>query len=307
MTPNFGRDRLRPTLSVIRAVTYTVPDLRAIEQAYVSELGYIVAARAHVERAEACAWGAPAMEGWPALLLAPPSGEAMYLRFIQDADAAGWMALATFGWNATEFVVQDVEALARRLAGGAFQIIGLPRPLTRFPMIRAMQALGPAGECCYFTEVGPGSGLELAAARAFVGRVFIVVSGGSDVDALLAAYSVFDNLVDPPVATPVTVISRAHGLPVDTVHRHALVRLSEGTMIELDEYPPSARTRVRVDGKLPPGMAMVTFSVDSLGPHSQGERAFIGPPAASRLPGIAGKCGCLYGAAGELIELVEPD
>lgn len=306
MTSNFGSDRPQPTLGVIRAVTYSVADLRAIEQAYVGELGYAVAGRAHVDRAEACAWGAPAMEGCRALLLAPASGEAVYLRFIEDADAVAWAALATFGWNATEFVVQDVEALARRLAGGAFRIIGPPRPLTRFPMIRAMQALGPAGECCYFTQVGPGSGLELAAAHAFVGRVFIVVCGGPDVDELRAAYSGFANQIDPPVATPVTVISRAHGLPSDTMHRHALLRLTEGTLIELDEYPRSARARTTVDGKLPPGMAVVTFSVDSLRAHSLGDRALIASPAVCRLPGVTGMCGCIRGAAGELIELVGP-
>lgn len=307
MTSNIGRDRPRPTLGVIRAVTYSVPDLRAIEQAYVGELGYTVAARPLIDRAEADAWGAPTMAGSQALLLAPASAEAVHLRFIHDADAAGWEALTTFGWNATEFVVQDVEALATRLAGGAFfRVIGPPRPLTRFPMIRAMQALGPAGECCYFTQVGAGSGLELAAARAFVGRVFIVVSGGPDVNRLLAAYAAFANPRDPPVATPVSVISRFHGLPSGTMHRHALVRLTEGTLIELDEYPRSARVRPIVEGKLAPGMAMVTLSVDSSVEHFASERALIAPPAACRLPGITGTCGCIRGAAGELIELVGP-
>src|SRR5256885_5162493 len=51
-------------------------------------------------------------------------------------------------------------------------------------MIRAMQVIGPAGECCYFTEIGADSGLNLAQALSFVGRVFIVIAAGSDVDAL---------------------------------------------------------------------------------------------------------------------------
>jgi hypothetical protein len=221
------------------------------------------------------------------------------LRFIEDVDAAGWTALMSFGWNVTEFVVQDVDALAIRLEGGDFEIIGPPTPLTRFPMIRAMQAIGPCGECCYFTQVGAGSGLNLAAARAFVGRVFIVVAAGPDADALFVPYSDFANPVDPPVATPVRVISRAHDLPAATMHRHGLVRLTEGTLVELDEYPPSARRRDSIDGKLPPGMAIVTFGVDSLGEH-----AFVAAHAACELPGIEGSSACLRGATGELIEIV---
>jgi hypothetical protein len=290
-----------PLLGALRAVTYSVPDLVAIERAYVDELGYTVAARGRIGERQARSWGAPGVEGAPALILAPGSGEAVYLRFVEDAAAAGWTALTTFGWNVTEFVVEDVDSLARRLEGGAFKIIGYPKSLTRFPMIRAMQAVGPAGECCYFTQVGPGSGLDLAAARSFVGRVFIVVAAGPDADALFAPYSEFGNAVDPPVATPVLVISQAHRLPSDTLHRHGLVRLTEGTLVELDQYPLSARRRGGVEGKLPPGMAMVTFSIDTLG-----DRGFLAPPAPCGLPGIEGVAACLRGAAGELVELLAP-
>jgi hypothetical protein len=301
MRPNNIKTNIRPMLGAIRAVTYCVPDLEVIGRAYAEELGYTVVARSRIGAAQARSWGAPAVEGLPSLVLAPASGEAVYLRFIEDADAAGWRALETFGWNATEFVVQDVDLLASRLDGGAFEIIGPPKALTRFPMIRAMQVIGPAGECCYFTQVGPASGLNLAPARSFVGRVFIVVAAGPDADALFEPYSEFANTVDAPVATPVLVISRAHHLPPQTLHRHGLVRLEEGTLIEVDEYPPSARLRASIDEKLPPGMAMVTFNIDSPGAH-----AFIAPPTPSELPGIDGSSACLRGAIGELIELVAP-
>jgi len=294
-----SREGARHLLGAIHAVTYSVPNLQTIERAYVNELGYVVVARGHVSGIQARSWQAPACEGLPTLLLAPASGEAVYLRFVEDVEAAGWAALKSFGWNATEFVVQDVDTLATRLEGGAFQIIGAPKGLTRFPMIRAMQAIGPAGECCYFTQVGPGSGLDLAAARSFVGRVFIVVAAGPNADALFAPYTNFANAVDPPVATPVAVISKAHQLPLDTKHRHGLVRLSEGTLIELDEYPRSARPRANIEGKLAPGMTIVSFRANSLSGHT-----FIAPPAPCDLPGVSGSSGCLRGAAGELIELV---
>ncbi|HEX5461532.1 MAG TPA: hypothetical protein VFX20_16335 [Steroidobacteraceae bacterium] len=288
-----------PMLGAIRAVSYCVPDLRTIEDAYVDTLGYRVAARGQVGAHLAGSWGAANIAGLPVLLLASASGEAVWLRFIEDPRAGEFTALTTHGWNATEFVVQDVDALALRLERSAFRVIGAPRGLSRFPMIRAMQALGPAGECCYFTEIGPGSGLDLAAARAFVGRVFIVVAAGPDADALFVPYREFANSVDPPVATPVAVISRAHGLPPATLHRHGLVRLPHGTLIELDQYPPTARPRPCMPGRLPPGMAMVTFDVGSLPDRDGGT-----PLAAGDLPGVVGAAACLRGATGELIELL---
>ncbi len=278
---------LRPRLGPIRAVTYAVPALQAVEAAYVGELGYRVLERGVVDVETAAGLQAPAEVGRPMLTLGPASGEPVRLRFVESAAASGWRALTTFGWNATEFVVQDLDDLADRLQGGAFEIIGPPRSLTRFPMIRAMQVIGPAGECCYFTEVGPGSGLDLAPALSFVGRVFIVVAAGPDADALLEPYRRFDNATEAPVATPVRVISDAHGLPAETLHRHGLVRLAEGTLIELDAYPASARPRPCRPGELAPGMAAVSFECSQ-------EPAFDGPSA------------CFLGAAGERIELVAP-
>lgn len=294
-----GETQLRPLLGPIRAVTYSVSDLGAVEHAYRTVLGYQVVDRRRVGAAQAHAWAAPATEGRRSLTLAPASGEPIFLRFIEDAHATGWTALTTFGWNATEFVVQDVDALAARLEGTEFEIIGAPKPLTRFPMIRAMQAIGPAGECCYFTQIGAGSGLELAAAHSFVGRAFIVVAAGPDADALYTPYALFRNRTEPPVATPIKVISRAHSLPDSTPHRHGLVRLTEGTLIELDQYPASARYRDPRDGGLPPGMAIVTFAADSLN-----ELPCIAPAVECSLPTMLQACACLRGATGELIEVV---
>lgn len=296
-----GEDkRLRPVLGQILAVTYVVADLLPIEAAYVDLLGYRVLAKGKVPQEQARTWGAPGVAGRRVLTLGPASGERVFLRFIEGPEAEGWCALTTFGWNATEFVVQDVDSLAERLASSPFKIIGAPKGLNRFPMIRAMQVLGPAGECCYFTQVGEGSGLALAAARSFVGRVFIVVAAGPDADALYRPYAGFSNKQESPVATPVQVISRAHGLPPETLHRHGLVRLPKGTLIELDQYPASAVSRRTQSGLLPPGMAVVTFEMQSVRGFE-----FVFGEASCDLPGLRGKAGCLKGVAGELIELLE--
>jgi hypothetical protein len=291
----------RPYLGAIRGVTYAAPDLEAVKAAYVGHLGYQVFSRSYLDSDLARAWSAPAMAGRPCLTLAPASGEAVFLRFVESPAARGWRALKTLGWNATEFVVQDVDALAARLEGGPFTVIGPPKGLSRFPTIRAMQVIGPFGECCYFTQVDHTVGLDLAPALSFVGRVFIVVAAGLDADALFQPYQAFANATDPPVATPVKIISDAHGLAPDTLHRHGLVRLPYGTLVELDAYPESALPRLVVDGELAPGMAMVSFDVEVLGAHD-----FIGPIARGPAVPGGGMSACLRGAAGELIELIAP-
>ena len=290
----------RPRLGSIRAVTYTTPDLRAVEDSYSRWLDYRVVARGEVPADVADRWRAPEMARRPVLTLAPASGERVYLRFVAASEAAGWKALVTHGWNVSEIIVQDVDALAARLAGSPFRIIGPPASLQRFPMIRAMQALGPAGECLYFTQVGQGSGLDLATARSFVGRVFIVVVGGPDLDALFRSYTVFANVVDPPVSTRVRVISLVNDLPPETEYRHGLLKLGGGALIELDQYPAATRPRALVRGALPAGMAMVTFAVDMLprvdGASSAG-RVFLPDDDAPAM--------IMRGAVGELIELME--
>jgi hypothetical protein len=238
--------------------------------------------------------------GRPFLTMEPASAEPVHLRFVASPAAAGCRALTTHGWNATEIVVQDVDALATSLADSPFRLIGGPRSLQRFPMIRAMQALGPAGECLYFTQVGAGSGLDLAAAHSFVGRVFIVVAGGCSLDAMFDTYAAFTNEVDPPVRTRVEVISRANGLPPETDHPHALVKLPHGTLIELDGYPDVTTPRAVASGELPSGMAIVSFDFDDIARYS-----CCAPPAQALLP-RAGRAATFKGSAGELIELVEP-
>ncbi|WP_148293498.1 hypothetical protein [Azospirillum sp. B4] len=288
-----------PKLGTIRAVTHVVPDLDAIRAAYGTVLGYQPVAEGTLPVDTAAAWGAPAMAGRRYLTLAPACGTPAWLRFVESPAAAGWQALTTHGWNATEILVQDVDTLTTRLEGTTFRVIVPPKSLQRFPMIRAMQVLGPAGECLYLTQVGAGSGLDLAQAAAFVGHVFIVVAGGPDLDALFATYAGFANAIDPSVSTRVQVISWSNGLPPETEHAHGLVKLPLGTLIELDAYPAVTRPRDTAPGELPPGMAMVSFTVDD----ASALAGLATYPAL--LPG-GGTSACFRGAAGEWIELVGP-
>jgi hypothetical protein len=75
-------------------------------------------------------------------------------------------------------------------------------------------------------------------------------------------------------------------------------------LIEVDRYPDSATVRPRPQGGLPPGMAIVTFEYSGL---NELNASFIAPPQLSQLPPYeANISATVIGAAGELIELVEP-
>jgi len=270
-------------LGSICGVTTVVPDLDPIEHAYTHYLGMRVIERGTVDAAQAQAWGAPACAGCATLTLVPEIGEATSLRFIADPAAGRCAPFTTFGWNATEITVRDTDALAARLATSPFRIIGPPANLKGFESIRAMQVTGPAGECLYLTDVRAEA--SLAQASAAVGQVFIVVVGGADIDALSAFYGAhFPNEISPPVEIPIGVISTANALPADTRYKLGLVTLPGGTRIELDQYPPHTGPRPTLPGHLPPGMAIVSFSLDGQA-------------------GASTHASCLRGAAGEIIEL----
>jgi hypothetical protein len=274
---------LKLSLGPICVVTTTVPSLAEIEPAYTRYLGYRVMARGAVCAEMAAAWRAPAATGCRMLTLAPEVGEETLLRFIEDPEAGTVRPFTTHGWNATEFTVRDTDALAERLANSPFSLLGPPANLKGFEHIRAMQVLGPAGECLYFTDVSRDP--ALAQARAAVGQVFIVVAGGTSMRAMQDFLtSGFDNEISAPVEVPVGVINRANALPAGMRHKLSLVTLPGGCRIEFDQYPPITGTRPTRAGHLPPGMSVVSFRVD-------------------RLRGAM----CVTGAAGELIELKGKD
>jgi hypothetical protein len=287
-------------LGSICAVTFTVPDLAPVEQAYTQYLRLRVVFRGTVPQAAAESWGAPGAAGCRLLVLAPQRGTATVLRFVEDPAAGICEPLTTFGWNATEFTVQDTDALASTLAGSPFTIIGPPANLKGFEWIRAMQVIGPCGTCLYFTDVGGDQ--TLAQPQAAVGQVFIAVAAGPQMGAMSEFFEThFGNEVSAPVPVPIGVVNRAHRLPPETRHLLALVNLPDGTRIELDQYPQAATTRPTRAGHLPPGIAIVSFRIDRLPDHG-----FLAPPSCAGLAPFAGlRSACLQGGAGELIELFE--
>jgi catechol 2,3-dioxygenase-like lactoylglutathione lyase family enzyme len=293
-------------LTAILAVTLAVPDLDAALQAYERWLGYQVVASGTIPPELATAWNSPATSGRRYVLMQPASGWRTYLRLVESPPTPGYAAMRTHGWNANEILVQDPDALAAQFATGApFRVIGPPRALESSPTVRAMQAIGPAGELNYFTRIPPAGGVFIKTpAQSFVDRTFIVVLGGPVMESMQAFYR--DTLgmsVTPPFNSTVDVLQQAYGLPADTQTRLGIVRVSDSSILELDEYPAAATPRPRREGDLPPGISMVSFEVASF----EGRPLpWITPPAIrTEAPYDGRRAGLLQGAAGEWIELVE--
>lgn len=276
-------------LGAIRAVTFTARDLAAAEAAWTRFMGYRLVGRGRFPASTAASWGTPGLAGRPYLILGPASGEPTYVRFVEQASADPRSLPRKTGWTNAEFTVQNTDELYARLKDSPFRVVRPPRPIPTYSYLRAMHAIGPAGEqlnLTWITEHRP----DLAVAESFVGRCFIAVLGAPDFSAALAYYhDAFGN-------TP----SASRRLPMLEL---AVIPLRDGTKIEVDNAAASAGARSSDPGELPFGLAMVTFAYDDIGGISD---RLIGPPAAAALEPFAGKrAGVIRGPAGELMELVE--
>jgi catechol 2,3-dioxygenase-like lactoylglutathione lyase family enzyme len=294
-------------LSAIIAVTLSAPDLQATESAYVQYLEYRVIERGAVSRELADAWGAPRARGRAYSILQSASGAPVYLRIVQSPPTRGYQVMKTHGWNSNEILCQDPDAMARRLAQSPFRIIGQPRPLASNASVRAMQAIGPAGELIYLTRIPPEGGAAIKTpAQSFVDRTFIVVLGGPDVAAMRSFYGEKLGLsLTPAYESPVGVLNDAWGFNADHKTTLSLALISPGFLIEIDGYPPGSRPRPVRKGDLPPGIAMVSFAARDLDRRALDWRV----PLARRdaRPYDGKRSGIVQGAAGEWIELIDAD
>lgn len=286
-------------LKSILAVTIAVAQLGTVEQAYDEYLDYTTVARGEVTTAAAAAWGTPAVAGSDYVLMQPASGEPVFLRFVEAQPVAGYGPMRTHGWNAVELLTTNPDEAASRLADSSFEIIGPPEDLWEAPDApRAMQALGPGNEVLYITR---NNQFEI---RAFIDRVFIMVVGGPSMAALGEFYGQRLGLaVTEPSPFRIDVIARALGVPPETTFPLAVAKLSPRFLIELDEYPSAAVPRPRRDGELPPGIAMVSFAVDSLDALDLPWRA--APVTLAEAPYGGARVAVTVGPAGEWLELVE--
>ena len=271
-----------PAIGPIVGVTLSTPDLDASEAAYAGDLGYRVVARGRISDNQAKSWSCPIAAGARFVSLAPEAGHDFAFHLVESPEA-DYRAFSTYGWNAAELIVRDVDALSEELRGSAFHILGPPQDLSFTDAIRAMQVRGPGGEILYLTQFKRElPGLPAPPARCRVDKVFIVIVGGPSLDHLLGFYGERFNVPLPQrMESRVKAMSEAFGLSPEHRYQIAALPLLNRCYVEADQMPPAAGPPLIADGQLPPGIAIVSFA------------------GAGRL-----QPGCLRGPAGEIIEIV---
>lgn len=271
------------TLGAIARVTISTPSIAASEQAYMRYLGYRLGARGSISKAEALAWGRPGAEGARYVTLYSAGGDDFCFRFVESKSTTAYRAFSSFGWNAAELIVKDVDALVPVLTDSAFEILGPPQDLSFTDAIRAMQVRGPAGEILYLTQFKRQlESLPSPPARCDVDRVFITIVGGASLDELLGFYTRRFGVPPPQrMESRVKAMSEVFGLSPEQRYQIAALALGERCYIEADQMPPTAKAPPNAAEQLPPGIAMVGF---------RSRDAAAGT--------------CVTGAAGEIIELL---
>lgn len=296
---------------MIVIITMGAPDLDRMEQAYANSLNYQVVDRGEVAEELATVWDAPRMAGRDFLLMQPESKAPFYLRFVQVDSVDGYGPMKTFGWNATEILVQDPDGLAKQFRENQapFEIVGEPRPLSATSNIRAMQVVGPVDEVLYLTRIPPrpaddSPAAGLTSATTYVDRPFIVILGGPDMEAMRTFYrDRFGFHVSEPSMARMTVLNKANGFDIERTHPLAMARVSPQLGIELDGYPETSTTRPQRYGELPPAQAMLSFEVDSFDNFAN---ILLAPPQTiSVMPYEGRSVAVVRGVAGELIELIK--
>jgi hypothetical protein len=276
-------------LGAIRAVTFTAPDLGVVESAWTHFMGYRLIGRGRLPRSAAVSWGLPGLQGRRYLILGPASGEPTCIRFIEQPSGQPQSFPRRTGWTAAELTVQNSDELYSRLKNSPFHVTRPPRTVPTYSYLRAMHAVGPAGEqlnLTWITEPRP----DLAAAKSFVGRCFIAILGAPDLSAALGFYRrTFGNVPSPVRQLP--------GLQL------SVIPLADGSKIEVDNAAGLAHGQAAAPDELPSGLAMVSFEYPDLG-HLRDR--LISHPAGNAIEPFQGKpSGIMRGPAGELIELLE--
>ena len=290
----------------LRAGTVCVGDLTRARAAYERAIEYRTVETGSVRGALAESWGAPAALGAAYALLQPASGARTYLRLLEVPPVEGFEPLVSYGWTALEFCVQDVEAVAGRLADSPFEILGPPRRLDGMESLCAMQARGADGEILYFTQIDDDPpGFSLPRARCFVDRLFMHVLGASDLAAMqrwivghLAGAVGVERM-----EMVYTMLARAFGAPLDTRYAISTVTRGSEVFLQVDQLPREARRRAARRGMPPPGIAMTTLSVPDL--DAVASRCATPPAVYDGAVYAGSRSATLSGPDGTLFELVE--
>ena len=116
--------------------------------------------------------------------------------------------------------------------------------------------------------------------------------------------SKFSIAAGPPNAGTNTHVNESLDLPEDYMLEMGFMALGEpGNFLQIDGYPETAGPRPRVEGQLPPGNALGSFSVNNL---DELDLDYISAPVQDTSLAYGGHRSVTFvGPAGELTELIE--
>ena len=253
-------------LKSILMVWVLAHNLALTQEAYEDYLGYRSVDAGVMSAELAAAIDRPELADRRFVTMMPRSGPQVGLRLV-EGDTSGYVPMKRVGWSAIELLVKDPEQLESELPGSAFRHLQGPDFLTEQKNILAMQVTGPNQELFYLTHmIDPSkSFLRPEPSPEPVGHTFIMVMGSPDLEASLAFWRrYFDNGIVGPIPYRIGVLSDAYDLPGETLHPLALVSMSDGYGIEIDQYPDEATAVPAPEGGRG-GVILVSLSVDSEG------------------------------------------
>jgi hypothetical protein len=282
--------------------TLVTPDIDRTVEAYSDYLHVSVLEEATVSAAQARLWGKPRLAGCPLVALQSPSASP-WLRVIGCAGVLPARPFLELGWLALEVLVADVDALSRALADSPFEIVRRPVESASAAGVRAMQAVGPAGEVLYLTELAkPAAPFNIEPARSAVDRLFNPVSACLRRDEALNVFSRLGARRSWRFESRLPSINRAHGLDASVRHPVATVQLAGHSTVEINQLG-MAKPRRTSEGLLPAGFAIVSFALDNL--DNMGLKPVSPPQVLDGALYKGQRVAACRGAAGELLELIE--
>lgn len=282
------------TACPIAMMTFSSPDLDAVQARYEEHLGYQLRESGIVSPALAESWGAPAVGGRPYLLLGPESGARVYLRVVEGpALPKDLNPLDTYGWTTAEIIGKDAYTLSARLKASPF-VEETPNRVIRLDFsdhITNFRVVGPDGEALYLSQVdGEVPGIPIASANSFVDKIVMTVNTSKEPR---KAQIFYENLFQVPGIAP---------FQIGDGELH-IVNLPGGCIVELDSPKENTSVRPIQPGELPPGMAIATYYMDSL---DRDDLEYIAEPAVfEESPYVKRRAATLLGPSGELVELLE--
>ena len=287
-----------PTIGPIVCISIPVPDLDGAAALYTEWFEYQEQARGNFPNGIVIRQNLPKLAGRAWRYLTPSASDSLLggLRLIDAGPIPSTSSpLTSIGWAAAELSVMDVDGLAARLARSPLKIIGPPHALESNAAIKAMQVAGPYGEVFYLTDVRAYEGpLSLTSATCPIDRTFIAVLATHDLDTARDFYETryaTRRISDHEVTIP--VLNHAFDAPAGSRFRISSQQLAGGSLIEIDEFPLTAKRRALLSCGLPTGIAMVTLATE------EAAKNFI------EITDIVGGYGDIVtGRAGELIECV---